>query len=373
MGGGAGGKELRADDDPIAHALRHDRRGPRPPLPLGEEQLPPGRSGGEEGRGTAQQGALHGEAREGLGGRGRQARVGIDGQHGPAPQGACVPVGRAGGLVVPSFVHPPPLVSDFGTRSFSLVCRSSDTRTHSRISVPRFPPDRSIPRRRQRPTTENEQRAPAYRGTEQEYLLSRELDEEASCARELKAPHFHRELVKRGVRIAMEEDRGRSPPPPRPPRRRRPRAHPPLQRPRARATADRPPSTPWRALFVFLANNSIVSEYQVAEGVGRLRRAMEDVRLDVPAARRVSSRAWRAPSSSSSEGAGGGGVRSGGERESETREVWISSGRWENAEVAWCGRMRKGRGANFGSASVREAATNPRGVASSRHREVHNK
>jgi hypothetical protein len=38
------------------------------------------------------------------------------------------------------------------------------------------------------------------------------------------------------------------------------------------------------ALFVFLVNNSIVSEYQVAKGIDRLRRTMEDVRLDVPAA-----------------------------------------------------------------------------------------
>ncbi|KAL3811103.1 hypothetical protein ACHAXA_009873 [Cyclostephanos tholiformis] len=41
-----------------------------------------------------------------------------------------------------------------------------------------------------------------------EYLLSRELDEAASCVRELKASHFHHELVKRGIRIAMEEDGG---------------------------------------------------------------------------------------------------------------------------------------------------------------------
>ena len=38
------------------------------------------------------------------------------------------------------------------------------------------------------------------------------------------------------------------------------------------------------ALFVFLVNNAIVSEYQVAKGVDRLRRTMDDVRLDVSAA-----------------------------------------------------------------------------------------
>ena len=95
--------------------------------------------------------------------------------------------------------------------------------------------------------------------------------------RELKAPHFHHELVKRGVRIAMEEDGGRrsacaaspsSPPPP------------------SCAVANDGSSSldAMAALFVFLANNSIVSEYQVAKGVDRLRRAMADVRLDVPAA-----------------------------------------------------------------------------------------
>lgn len=112
-----------------------------------------------------------------------------------------------------------------------------------------------------------------------EYLLSRELDEAASCVRELKAPHFHHELVKRGVRIAMEEDGGRrsacaasssSPPP--------------SSSSSAVANDGSSSLDAMAALFVFLANNSIVSEYQVAKGVDRLRRAMEDVRLDVPAA-----------------------------------------------------------------------------------------
>ena len=38
------------------------------------------------------------------------------------------------------------------------------------------------------------------------------------------------------------------------------------------------------ALFVFLMNNSIVSEYQVAKGVNCLHRMREDMRLEVPAA-----------------------------------------------------------------------------------------
>ena len=113
-----------------------------------------------------------------------------------------------------------------------------------------------------------------------EYLLSRELDEAASCVRELKSAHFHHELVKRGVRIAMEEDGGH----------------------RALALSsnddnnnhnnndknngggDSSSLDAMAALFVFLVNNSIVSEYQVAKGIDRLRRTLDDVKLDVPAA-----------------------------------------------------------------------------------------
>jgi hypothetical protein len=38
------------------------------------------------------------------------------------------------------------------------------------------------------------------------------------------------------------------------------------------------------ALFKFLVNNSIVSEYQVTKGVSRLRKSLADLQLDVPAA-----------------------------------------------------------------------------------------
>lgn len=93
-----------------------------------------------------------------------------------------------------------------------------------------------------------------------EYLLSRELDEAASCVRELKAPHFHHELVKRGVKIAMEED-GRD------------------HAPRESSSLDA-----MAALFKFLVENAIVSEYQVAKGSSRLRKILPDLRLDVPAA-----------------------------------------------------------------------------------------
>ena len=38
------------------------------------------------------------------------------------------------------------------------------------------------------------------------------------------------------------------------------------------------------ALFAFLVKNAIVSEYQVAKGVSRLHKILDDLKLDVPAA-----------------------------------------------------------------------------------------
>ena len=93
----------------------------------------------------------------------------------------------------------------------------------------------------------------------QEYLMSRELDEAASCVRELKAPHFHHELVKRGIKIAIEED-----------------GH--------NHASESSSLDAMAALFKFLVDNSIVSEYQVGKGANRLRRALPDLTLDVPAA-----------------------------------------------------------------------------------------
>ena len=98
----------------------------------------------------------------------------------------------------------------------------------------------------------------------QEYLLSRELDEAARCVKELEAPHFHHELVKRGVKIAMELDgnavqNGAN--------------HHELSNMDAMA-----------ALFGFLVRNAIVSEYQVKKGVARLHQLLADMTLDVPAA-----------------------------------------------------------------------------------------
>jgi len=94
----------------------------------------------------------------------------------------------------------------------------------------------------------------------EEYLLSMELDEAARCVREMNAPHFHHELVKRGVKISMEKD--------------------------GLDHSDSPSSSldAIAALFSFLVKNAIVSEHQVAKGVSRLHKILPDLKLDVPAA-----------------------------------------------------------------------------------------
>lgn len=94
----------------------------------------------------------------------------------------------------------------------------------------------------------------------EEYLLSRELDEAARCVREMEAPHFHHELVKRGVKIAMEKDG--------------------LDHSDTGVSA----LDAIAALFSFLVKNAIVSEYQVSKGVARLHKILADIKLDVPAA-----------------------------------------------------------------------------------------
>ena len=100
----------------------------------------------------------------------------------------------------------------------------------------------------------------------QEYLLSRELDEAARCVKELDAPHFHHELVKRGVFIAMEADG--------------------VNVTSTEHTAVEAPSNidAMAALFGFLVRNAIVSDNQVKKGVDRLHKLLPDLTLDVPAA-----------------------------------------------------------------------------------------
>jgi programmed cell death protein 4 len=96
----------------------------------------------------------------------------------------------------------------------------------------------------------------------QEYLLSRELDEAAICVKELGAPHFHHELVKRGVFNAMELDGVKA-----------------VDAPESLSNLDA-----MAALFGFLVSNAIVSEYQVKKGIDRLHKILPDITLDVPAA-----------------------------------------------------------------------------------------
>lgn len=100
----------------------------------------------------------------------------------------------------------------------------------------------------------------------QEYLLSRELDEAARCVKELDAPHFHHELVKRGVFIAMEADG--------------------VNVTSTEHTAVEAPSNidAMAALFGFLVRNAIISDNQVKKGVDRLHKLLPDLTLDVPAA-----------------------------------------------------------------------------------------
>jgi len=95
-----------------------------------------------------------------------------------------------------------------------------------------------------------------------EYLLSRELDEAARCVRELNAPHFHHELVKRGVTIAMEEDGANN----------------------GASTHSDPSVDAMAALFEFLVGNAIVSEFQVSKGLLKTKKILNDLKLDVPGA-----------------------------------------------------------------------------------------
>jgi programmed cell death protein 4 len=106
-----------------------------------------------------------------------------------------------------------------------------------------------------------------------EYLLSRELDEAALCVKELDAPHFHHELVKRGVFIAMEKDGGTVP-------------NPKESNGAAVSVIEATPTNidAMAALFGFLVSNAIVSDNQVLKGIDRLHKLLPDLTLDVPAA-----------------------------------------------------------------------------------------
>lgn len=94
-----------------------------------------------------------------------------------------------------------------------------------------------------------------------EYLLSRELDEAALCVRELEASHFHHELIKRGLVIAMEQEAGQN---------------------SSNGSLDA-----MAALFGFLIENAIVSEEQFKKGLQRFVDLLPDISLDVPDAKEM--------------------------------------------------------------------------------------
>jgi len=95
----------------------------------------------------------------------------------------------------------------------------------------------------------------------QEFLLSRELDEAARCVKELGCGHYMHELVKRGVKLAMEED-GKN-----------------HETQHTKSAMDA-----MAVLYAFLVKNAIISERQVSKGVSRLHGILDDLKLDIPAA-----------------------------------------------------------------------------------------
>jgi len=85
-----------------------------------------------------------------------------------------------------------------------------------------------------------------------EFLLSHELDEAAVCVKELNSPHFHHELVKRGVKIALggkDDD-----------------------------------VAAMSALFKFLNNTDVLSSTQMRKGLDRCYSLLPDFSLDCPTA-----------------------------------------------------------------------------------------
>jgi len=88
-----------------------------------------------------------------------------------------------------------------------------------------------------------------------EYLASGDIDEAVECVRRLDAPHFHHEVVKRAIVIALD---GR-------------------QRQRAMMSA----------LLAELHARSVLASSQAALGFKRLQEEMEDLELDTPGAARV--------------------------------------------------------------------------------------
>ncbi|EQC41902.1 hypothetical protein SDRG_00757 [Saprolegnia diclina VS20] len=85
-----------------------------------------------------------------------------------------------------------------------------------------------------------------------EYLLSRDLGEAAACVRELNVEHFHHEVVKRGIINSFDDG----------------------------ADACHAMSS----LLAFLVSQDVVSSIQILKGFERVKLALPDIKLDVPAA-----------------------------------------------------------------------------------------
>lgn len=84
-----------------------------------------------------------------------------------------------------------------------------------------------------------------------EYLLSRDLEEAARCVRELNVPHFHHEVVKRGITNSLEEGG------------------------EANGVA-------MSSLLAYLVAQEIVSSDQLNKGFVRFKMVLGDVALDIP-------------------------------------------------------------------------------------------
>lgn len=83
-----------------------------------------------------------------------------------------------------------------------------------------------------------------------EYLYARQLEEAARCVRELQAPHFHHELVKRAIVMALDKS------------------------PEDRSSVS--------SLLAYLVASDVVSQQQFRKGVERLYALLSDLVLDTP-------------------------------------------------------------------------------------------
>ncbi|ETV67624.1 hypothetical protein H257_16219 [Aphanomyces astaci] len=86
-----------------------------------------------------------------------------------------------------------------------------------------------------------------------EYLLSGDLEEASACVRELNVPHFHHEVVKRGIINSFEEGKEYT--------------------------------NAIGSLLAYLVSQDIVSTAQLRKGVDKVALTLPDIQLDVPGAK----------------------------------------------------------------------------------------